>query len=69
MDTAYNIDENLGYHHAPLSKTDLYPNEDTVPLIRAIWVFSTQNVEPGTAQPAFYKNALLFRGDDQQGTH
>jgi hypothetical protein len=32
--------------HTSLSETDLYPDEDTIPLIQAVWAFSTRNVEP-----------------------
>jgi len=32
--------------HTPLAEIDLYPDEDTIPLIRVDRVFSTLNVEP-----------------------
>jgi hypothetical protein len=38
VDTAANI--------IPMSETDLKPDEDTIPLMRAGLVFSTRNVEP-----------------------
>jgi len=38
------------YPSHPLSETDLKPDEDTISLIRSVWVFSTLNVEPGSAE-------------------
>ena len=45
MDTAHNINQNPAYRHTPLTETDLNPDEDTIPLIRAVCVCSTRNPE------------------------
>jgi hypothetical protein len=44
------------------SKTDWCPDEDTIPMMRAVWILSTRNVEPRNAEPTL-KYSTEYRQD------
>ena len=46
IDIESKINQNLESRHTPFSETDLLPDEGTIPLIRAVQVYSTRNAEP-----------------------